>query len=70
MKISKYILTIAAAGAFYAAFATGLPTDGLQAHFRADHAGRVVNGDGVVPTHVEKGSDKIATVNYHSIGVK
>ena len=35
MKNHKYMLTIAAAGAFSAAFATGLPTDGLQAHFRA-----------------------------------
>lgn len=51
MRNHKYMLTIAAACAFYAAFATGLPTDGLQAHFRADHVGRVVNSSSVVPTH-------------------
>lgn len=51
MRNHKYILTIAFVGAFSVAFAAGLPSNGLQAHFRADHVGRVVNNLGVVPTH-------------------
>ena len=53
MKNHKYMLMIVVAGAFSAAFATGLPTNGLQAHFRADHVGRVLTANNVAPTHGE-----------------
>ena len=51
MKNHKYMLTIAVVGVISAAFATGLPTTGLQAHFRADHVGRVLTSGNVVPAH-------------------
>lgn len=40
MKTPKCLLMLACVGAVSASFATGLPIDGLQAHFRANHAGR------------------------------
>ena len=54
MKNHKYMLMFVIAGAFFAAFATGLPTDGLQAHFRADHVGRVLTASNVAPAHGEE----------------